>query len=313
MLYTDKLFISQADMATLDSEVPSIANAEQITIDGVNGIAQRVYEECARELQGKMVSFSSQVSVGGLSSAHISAVLNTGGDATQRSNLLLNNVVVSGRTRATWSAIRNWAVYRAMVMFFSRAANKDLDRYVERKMSFELECRTIWNHLLRDGLPYLRTPLAAPAAYLSRSPGSWQTSLVAGSGTSTSTIHVAIAYKGMGSTTNNESEISTPQSVLMESGKVLRVDLTSLIPPTSIPDVEDRAKALITPMAATHYLVYCGSTSDGPFYLQTPDPISLEDRVFLFTNNPVLSGVTAGCGQYPDKYLVIPNNQTFRS
>lgn len=320
MLWTDSVFLTATDLARVDGEVATlIPQAEGITLTGDNGILRVSVEESANEMMKYIVAYGGYLSYGDVSTNHLAAVLNVGIGNSVRSKASLQQICVSGDVPGQWNWVRQWAVFWALRTFYRDAYGRTggADRYKMKMEFYQKEAEQVQTaNLYTLGLPIVTRPLSRPAATFERDSGDWDTdnlSLTSGSGTWTtaSICDVAITYCDMSqsnlyvsstSAGNAESEPSDTVSLTMETGKVLTVDISSLVPPTGAQHPSQISQIVISPLKATHWNVYAGITG-GTLYLQNASPIPIATTSYTFSGDPVLSGHKAGIGQYPDRRL----------
>lgn len=319
MLWTDKIFISLNDLLRFDAEIQSVAESEEINLEGDNGMIRGAIEETSLELQKLMIAYGGYLNSGDLTANHLAAVLNVGIGNSVRQKALLDQVCVSGDTAATFNWIKQWTLFWTLRIFYRNAFARTVNDRYEKKMEFykqELD-RRVTPSVKALGIPIVLRPLYAPGAVFVQS-GSWTTDnvgLVAGPGTldTTNVVNVAITYVDMSQANlyvdqtkknNAESEASDPITLVMQTGNVIEVDITSLVPPTGQQNPAQVLVCVISPMKATHWNVYVGLTGR-PMYLQNSTPIDINTKTYTLPGDPTFSGYQLGVGQYPDRRLSI--------
>lgn len=309
MLWVDRLFVTSADLATVDSEVANVAAVEQINLDGPTGLIRRSIDDSGRYLMSKFVSYGYPVS-SDVSWEHNFAVSYTGGEAT-RARYVVDNVVVSGPDGVGFSDVTAWVVQRVLADFFYAASNRrtDEDRYEKKAKNYRHAAQWVyWQHLLRAGVPCVNQPLVAPAAAMAYNPGTFAASTTNGPGTAEDTFDVAISYVYSGKASNNESHPSEPQTVELVSGQVVEVDISDLRPPasptTSAPVLN--ARSVRTGLVPDAWNVYAGRVGE-VLYRQNSSPIPISTLTYTFLADPALDGQIARLGQAPDLYATIGN------
>ncbi len=303
------MFVEPEDLASLDSEVPTIAKSEGIVLTGENGFIRRQIDEAGDELMRRLQVFGGWVGSSTLSANHLNAVLNDGfSSSNNRTKFLLNQVVVSERVRNKWSHVKRWIVYRTLLSFyrnaFSRTATKD--RYQNKLQDFHKEMIRRQNYALEDlGLPVCYQPLSRPAAAFEIDPGTWDATNVTTSsgGTYTGDVEVAVSYVDASrysaprNNGNAESDISEIITVPL-AAELLDIDITSLNPPDGSQDPGTVHQCVVSPLTATHWNVYAGKVGQN-LYLQNSSPIAISVKTYQF--DPIFSGFVAGTGQYADR------------
>lgn len=337
MLWTDAQFICVDDLATIDSEIPTIAGDENVVLTGANGFIRRHIDECEQVLLQKLQVFGGWVGSSTLSANHIQAVLNIGGGAAaSRVKVLMDQVVVSDRIPMKWSHLQRWVIYHTVTAFYrnvySRVASKD--RYKSKLTEFTRELQRTQTLTLDDlGLPVIYQPLSRPAATYSVTAigslfgdtdtgsvidtGTWgepNITKVAGTSAFVGQVDVVITYtcsqyyRSAVNRGNAESAPSDRVTVTLGTNEVLSIDITSLNPSQGIQDPGTMALVIYTPLAATHWNIYVGPTGTqangcpNPLYLQNTDgPIPIQNKTYTMTGAPTFSGYGPGTGQYADR------------
>lgn len=313
MLLTDDVLISQADLVTVDSEVTDVATAESITIDGTNGLSWKAHGECADFLLSAMQSFGGPLGGPTISGTHLAHVYNTGGGYAVRIPRIQRHQIVthSPLNASLWSPLKRWAIQKALVLFYRSAFNRNVnDRYASKLEEYERALRMdYWPALKSNGLPVVVTPLSAPAAVFEPNSGTWSASnlsSVPGGATAQTAYYVAITYTGSGyvsasSKGNAESAPSQKLQFTVPLDELLKIDITSLVPPTGAQDPSTLVYGAYSPMAATGWNVYVGS-NDTDLYLQNASPIAIATKTYTLSAAPTLSGTRLQLGQFPDLY-----------
>lgn len=325
MLWTDQVFVTDNDLTRIDAQIPNVASAEGITMDGDNGLIKGAIEEASNELQKLMIAFGGYLNSGDLSANHVAAVLNVGIGNSVRQKALLNQICVSGNSASSWNWVKQWAVHWTLRIFYRNAFGRTVNDRYEKKMNFYKDeiTRRFQPTLYGLGLPIVLRPLFGPAAYFVVNPGTWDQSnlsLVSGAGTldNTNSVDVVITYVDMSQANlyvssaqinNAESNPSQIATIVMQTGKVVEVSISSLNPPTGAQDPSTVLICVMSPLKATHWNVYAG-THGSTLFLQNASPIPIATETFTFPGDPVLSGFPVGIGQYPDRRLsLLPMRQ----
>ncbi len=307
MLWTDALFVSEDDLASVDPEISELASDQSIELAPV---IQRGIENAGRFLEGKMIRFSTFTTSRDMSTNHIAAVLNVGIPSNNRRRTTLEQVVVSGRNATFWSELKTWAVNRILVEFYTRASNRsENDRYEMKRDQFrDIEQGEAWPLFKRSGVPLVYQPMRAPGAVQARNPGSWVAAEEAGSGTFAGTVRVAITFLDAGKyisptrKQNAESAPSAEQTVTLTNAEVFNVDITDLTYPDGTLDPADFARGFTVPLNASHWNVYAAKVNK-PMRLQNASPIPIATKTWAATGNVNTSSPQADEGQYADLYM----------
>ncbi len=310
MLWTDAIFITSADLASVDGDIIPAAGSESITLDGINGICQRSIEDSGLFLMSKMMGFAGFLAGTTLSANHLQAVFNIGTPAVQRSRILPDNIVVSGPNATYWSPLKIWAVHKALAYFYNSAANRNMaqmDRYAAKRDNFKKAIKAEhWPLFQGLGMPVTYKPMPAPAAVQAHNAGTFTISQVAGAGVATGSYDVAITYIDQSVPANNESNPSAVVTLVLTSGHLIKADITKLVPPNGMGSPADISRCIITPLNASGWNVYVGLTGQ-TLYLQNATPIPIAIKTYTLAADPTSTLAAVGLGQYPDQYLTIPD------
>lgn len=316
MLWTDGLFVTSTDLATIDPEVSDVAAAENFTIDGATGVAQRTITEAGLRLLGQMQRFGGYLSSGLVSANHLAAVFNVGGPGVNRTRVILGQIVANDLV----GNLKNWMMYETLANCYraalARVDSAQPDRY-RTKMNDYLDMirRVHWPNLQNIGLPVVYRPMPCPGAINERNSGSWgsaNVTTVSAGGASGGSFYVAITYVDQSFWLNPQNKFNSESflsavvgPVTVASAHALSISIASLNPPNG------QATAPNLPLAITNYLnasgwnVWVAATAGGPFFLQNNFPIPISTLTYSLAGDPVLSGVTSDNGQYPDAYYTM--------
>lgn len=315
MLWTDADFISADDLTSLDNEVLAVATAEGIALEDNGtgtGVIHRAIEEAGDALLKHLQEFGgASYGAGDVSANHYMAIMNTGLAVSNRTRVLLTQVIVTGNTPRTWTPLKRWAVYWSLMLFYRDAANRtNNDRYSEKEDGYRRHLHgTYWAAVRSLGLPVVFQPLPCPGALYEPEAGFWGTSnvvMVPGAGTVTGTYDVAITFVDGGRSSNNESGPSQRVTVDLTPGSVLRVLLDGLMPPTGTQPACTRAQAVVPYGRATHWNVYAGLSGE-TLKLQSSTALDITTTAFTFSGDPATATTPVGTGQYPDTYMAFHN------
>ena len=299
MLFTDDDLLTADALAAVDPEAPEVAAAEGIVMEGEYSIIRAAWEECANALLAKMEQFG-----GGLDEETSSGL------GTARSRVHLTQIVASDPYPRKLSALQRWMLYEALQLFYRAATNRTLnDRYESKRERYEEDAQRHFKRLAAFGLPVVTEPLPCPGALHEYNAGSWSAANLAGAAGGAliaTTYDIAITwvdasrYQSAASKGNGESGPSKVLSFTVPANQLLRLDITSLAPPAQGNQYRwvsaDGPLVLLNP---THWNVYAGAT-DGPLWLQNPQPIAVGTKVYTLGAAPLLSGTPLDPGQVPN-------------
>lgn len=311
MLFTDADIQTADALLAIDSEVPRVAQAENLLLagPGQNSICRQAMTECAHWITAEMQSHGGVATGLGISGGHTAAVLDIGGAPSAVPYCRLSNVVASGNYDNMQSNIERWVIYKTLALFYRAATNRKVnDRYEGKYRQYKADADNAESYLKSSGLPIVMSPLPCPGSAMEPDSGAWDAtcvSLVSGSGTSTDNYQIAITYldsslyvsptdKG-----NAESGPSARIERVAESGKVFRLSISTLNPPTGSTPKRGTAEGSVSYLTATHWNVYVGKVG-GRMFLQNGLPIPIGTTTYTLSGDPALTGDLLGLGQYPD-------------
>lgn len=320
MLWTDRDFVTGADLITLDAEVEDVAAAQGITLDDPNiGLIHRSLAESASALMKYQQVFGGYLTNQNISGNHYNAVMNVGLPAVNRSRILMSQVVVDALVCNEWSVLKTWAAYKSLARFFTDAANRTLkDRYETKALRYKKEVTSTYFEAVRAlGLPIVRQPLPCPGAVYEIGTGNWGAANVttaAGAGTDiTDTFDFAITwvdqsmYVGPTNKQNCESGTSAIVSLQLPStGNVFVVNINGLNPPVTAQPNATLPVSVVAYGNATGWNLYVGLTGE-TLYLQNATPIPVAIKSYALPTDPVTSGFASDMGQFPELYFTFQN------
>ncbi len=316
MLYTDAPFITQADLALIESEIPDVAGVADIDLDTH---IQLCIDEFADWLQAKQVTFSGYIPPFNVPSTASYALVNTLTQASNRTRVALSQILTTdGDYPGRWSAVKRTAVYETVMKFYRQASSrKEVDRYEKKLDLYRKELRTVYFPRLKArGVPIVNRPMAAPAAYQEFQAGTFDdTNLTRLNNisvvTDDPTVEVVVTwidnryYTSFRVNANAESGPGPIASLQLHSGDFAVVDISTLNAPNGMYRPSAIANIPIVPLNASGWNVYA-SIGGGPFILQNSSPIDYATK--SFTVNPLLTtGFQLTNGQYADLSIPLPD------
>ncbi len=318
-LFTDSDVSSSLTLQRLDSEILTVAASVKppILIDGPGGICEAGWQECGRKILQAMQSYVSYPAQTGMPATHIAAVVNVGVPARTQSRVRLNQIIATEPTYAAMdSQIERWVQYYALYLFYRDASGRlGKDRFEDKMVRYDQEATKAWARLRTEGLPMIYRPLEAPGAKHGFGAGKWGLSNVStvtgGSNSAQQPGFVAITYYDSSlyvSQTNNGNAESGPSALVpyqIDVDQLLHVDITSLNPPTGMADPVGLSQGTVSPLNATHWNLWAGTSSDTLFLQQEGIPIAT--RSFTLSGDPVATGPTMGRGQFASLNQVFLN------
>ncbi len=322
-LFTDSDIVTADTLVQMDSEVTLVAKATKqfITMEGPGSICEQAWQECGRKILGAMQSYVSYPAQTGMPASHIAAVTNVGVPARTQSRVRLNQIV-SGDSQYGYmkSQVELFVAYHALYLFYRDTASRlSEDRYEKKMNRYQDAATSAWNGLRTEGLPMVYQALAAPAAKHSLNSGTWDSgnlSATSDGGTLTEPLAVQVAvtycdvsrgYVSQSFNGNAESGPSAMAKISIPAGKVLTVDITSLVPPNGVMDQVGLSQGAWTPLTATNWNLWVGlDAPNTPLFLQS-ERIPIATKTVTLGGDPLLSGSVLRGGQYPDLSLVFMN------
>jgi hypothetical protein len=307
-LFVDADHVSQADLLAIDPEIPDIAEAEGIN---TGQVIRQSWDECADALLAVAQRFGS-----GATDWTSGYTLRNGAGSGNIPAIQLSQIVVSPQDGRRISPLRRWMIYQALGMFYRAAANRRVtDRY-QGKLDANVETlKWRWRDVFSHGIPVVTVPLPCPGAVHELDAGDFTdtgVTAVAGGSAAATDAEVSItwvdetSYVSQEARRQGESGPSTAVQFTIPANSLLRVDISGLVPPGSVPYQGGTANGIRSYRKATGWNVYVG-TPGGSRYLQNAAPIALTSTTYTLAAAPVLSGYIQSSGQVPDVNLTLQN------
>ena len=277
MLWTDRLFITPADLIALDSEVPAFAQAERVVLGGPKGLISQTIQECGAELMSLMQS-PGYISVPtGVPAGHMQALLY--GTAQNTVRVQLGQIVVSDPRPDHWSPLQRWVLYRTLARFYERIIQTQGADRIQAKWknvmdNLELQYQPF---LFNNGIPAVSNPFPCPGATGELDTGSFTSdNVTVDDGTSTEAQQLVVAVSWIGADWkgpepqnrhNAESALSQLVEVDLPVGKTLTISIATLQPPSQM---NEGLKHLggYTPITPVGWNVWVGPQHRGRMWLQ---------------------------------------------
>lgn len=295
-------------LEALEPEVREVAGGQQIALTGSNSIIRSAWDESADQLLEHMDAFGGYVSVTGFGT---NAGMVSYGLGVSRPRVFLSQIVATESEYANRvPVLQRWMLYRALQLLYRTASQRLVhDRYQTKADEYAAETKNRWRSLWVKGLPIVMMPLAAPGAIHEVNTGTWadsNLSAVPSGAAAAATYEVAITYidgtRYLRPTSRGNAE-SGPSAILtfdVPASNVLRLDITSLNPPTGVrPETTYFANGVLNPLAASGWNVYAGAPG-GSLYLQNSSPISIATKTYALAGAPTLTGNALQPGQVQD-------------
>ena len=152
-LLIDRDWVTLADLAALDSEIPEIAESEGIVVEGEGGVIREAWFDCANWLETSFPALNHA----------FDPVLDSGRSAQNR--FRVDQVVAGAEYGSRVTPIVDWMRRSALEAFYRSAVRKTTnDRYGAKLDDARLETSRKLATLKRAGVPVVNYPLPAPGA-----------------------------------------------------------------------------------------------------------------------------------------------------
>ena len=323
MLYSDRIPVTAAELATIDPEITEIATQDSLDITtGSDSLIRRGAEVFLDKILSASRSFGGHRGGNGLGSAHLAAVHNTGlSYGNSIGTIAPQNIVVSGSTARQWSRVKLGLARAVLATCYRSALNRSVsDRNTAKYNEADAAMREVLRDLGMNGIPIQEWPLSQPAADMEEG-GTWgaaNLTAAVGVATQTETIDVVITYVNLGTyvsstnPNNGESHPSESAAVVVESGEVVEIDISTLVPPTGTAFIQRESNSYVTPLAATGWNVYAAVTGS-PLKLQNGSPIPIATTTWTASGNITTTGKTVLQGQAPSSNFYLNFHSVRRS
>ncbi len=312
MLFTDRIFVTVADMAFYHGKAQNVATDAGIKLTGSGGLIERTIHECGAILLSRLHSYTGSIVGPGASGAHMAVVLNVGGSSGSQ-RLKLAQIVLEHKDIGI-SPVKDWVAAVCVRNLFRGAIGRGQDdtRFHNLFLMNNNEARQRLTNLATYRLQAVNSPLLAPAATGIPGTGSIvaaNISTTAADGTwPAGSYFVAVTLVSedyVSPTDKNNSEsashLALTKTVVLNDS--LTVDISNLVPnpsgeslPVSFRNMPKRT--------ADRWMIYASTNEDelrlqaGPTALTTT---SL--RVPAFD----AAGAILDSGQYGEGFVPIPN------
>lgn len=292
MLFTDSITITSEALRAIDPDVPEVVENEGVAVDGDRGVGRQTWSACGTRILDALRTVSSGLYAG--VGSPVAVVGATGLRAR------LNQVVVS-------ESLRRWMLFSGLARFYSTVAGRrQSDRYASKAESALFDAEVAWRVFKADGVPICWVPLPRPGAECEFS-GTWGTeNLVVSSGGSFAageTISVAVTWVDVDGI---ESDAGDIQTVAVNAGQRVTVDVSSLIAPGVMPPRPFGSHIGAAMRVATGWNVYAGPATAAYLNKQNTSPIGI-DGTFVINSSPTVTTAPLMNGQTPDVFLPIQN------
>lgn len=314
MLFTDEVFVTQADLLKIESEITTVATTEVIDIDDV---IQSTYEEFGDWIMSKMQAMTGYppFNVPLSASVAFSSLIN---QASNRTRVTLSQIVVNdGQYLRKNSPLKTLVIYQCLENFYRQASRRrEVDRFEEKRDDYADEIRRKYMPRFRNnGLPIVNRPFFSPGSLLEDGSGSWgDANLTALSGTpgTGSDPHYDVVitwvdssvYISAANPVQGESGPSGLATIQLTAGDRAIVDITHLTAPNGTFRASALANVPIKPMTTTGWNVYAGPVG-GTLTLQNASPVPYATKTLTLAVSLLTSGQPVGSGQHADQSLPI--------
>lgn len=299
-LFTDSDHITQTDLASIDAEVPAVASAQKITLDGDMGILRMNWGECAQQLNRAIVRASGALGVDPVMAFHL---------RLQRS-IQVQQITLAPQFANSMSPWRRWLIYEALRRFFRAATQRNVgnDRFQLKFEQYGENADQAYRQAASFGVPVVFAPLSAPGAVHDLAAGVWSAdnlTKITQSATSDRTLYIAITWVDESQSVNNESAPSQVLAVQLAAAEGVQISIASLTPPGTTTHPNARSGLYYVTGKATGWNVYAGLSSTS-LRKQNASLIPLSTSAYSLTGS-LASGSLLGDGQTYNTLEPLPN------
>jgi hypothetical protein len=239
-------------------------------------------------------------------------------ESSNRPRYSLSQIVVTdAEYPGLWTDLQRYMVYVALYNFYRDAsrragAGNNRDRYAEKRDVYEEEIKGKYQpRMIGAGIPLVGRPMPRPGAQFEPNSGTWSTSnlslISGGSGVSTASYQIAIAWQDTSYPQNSESAPSDTLTISVPAGQKVQIDISSLNAPNGNYRPAALARMPIQPLNANYWNVYAGIGN--ALTLQARLPYSQKTYAL---DIPAASATPIGVGQYAEMFPTLQPNQLFR-
>jgi hypothetical protein len=299
-LFTDSDHVTQADLQAIDAELPQVASAQKLSLEGPLGIIRANWDECS----GIMDRALGQRNLSGVDPViawHTNRIRKIG----------LNQITLAPQYANSVSPWKRWLIYEALRRCYRAATqrNANNDRFQLKFEQYGEDADAAWRRACSFGLPVVFAPISAPGALHDLGAGVWSTSnlisISQSPSTSDRTIYCAITWVASAASSNGESAGSEVVSISLTASQGVRVSIAGLNPPGSSTHPSSRAGAYYPTGKASHWNVYAGS-DPASLCRQNLTPIPVTTQTYDLTG-ALAAGVLLGDGQTYDTLEPLTN------
>ncbi len=302
MLLTDADHATQEEMQAIDAELPQVASAQKITLDGPLGVLRANWDECAAILARAIGQRSHHRGFDPVIAFHSRTVQSIG----------LNQIAMSAQYANSISPWKKWVIYEALRRAYRAATqrnSRENDRFQAKFEQFTEDANSAYRQAASFGLPIVTLPLSAPGALHDLQAGSWgdaNVETIAQSPTADRDIFIAITWLSDRTPANNESGPSAVVLKNLTAAQGVRISIAGLVPPGSAPHPATRTGAYYATGVATHWNVYAGVSRDA-LRRQNNAPIPIGTSTYDLTGSILTSSGLLEAGQQADFVEPLPN------
>jgi hypothetical protein len=302
MLFTDSDHVTQEELQAIDTELPQVAAAQKITLDGSLGVIRANWDECAGMLSRAIGYRTNNSGVDPVLAFHMRTVQFVG----------LNQLALTPQFANSVSPWKKWLIYEALRRVYRSATqrnSRDGDRFQDKFERCTEDANAAYRQAASFGLPIIRNPLSAPGAVHDLLAGSWteaNLTTIAQSPTEARDIFIAITWVSDRANANNESGASALLPKALAADEAVRISIANLGAPGTEAHPTTRTGGYYATGLATHWNVYAGVSRDG-LRKQYPTPIPLSTATWDLAGALSTSGAKLDSGQQPEFIEPLPN------
>lgn len=236
-LLIDRDWVTLADLAALDSEIPEIADSEGIVVEGEGGVIREAWMEAANWLESSFPAINHA----------FEPAFDSGRSVANR--FRADQVVASFEYGGRTTPLVEWLRWLTLVGFYRSAVRRTTsDRYAAKADDAALVLRAKLTTLKRSGIPVVSSPLPCPAAAYFQGSAAPSGVVVAGGSVGSGVLYWAATWLAADGV---ESGPSAVQAVELPELSAISVNLAG-----SLPEVRNGIAA------PTGWRLYAGSAAN---------------------------------------------------
>lgn len=221
-LWIDREWVGLAELSAIDSEVASIAEAEEIDVGGSGGVAREAFAECSNWLTTSFPSLNGA----------FDPVAYVGGAVNNR--FRLEQVVMTEEYGERRTPLRDWLIWSTLAAFYRSAVRRSLNDRYERKLELaEREVAKRLSAVRRGGVPVVFNPIPAPGAVFApwaEAVGPLIATVTSGGGVGETVVYYAATFAA-GEYESSRSEVG---SISLADSETFNLSAIDAVPPFAV-------------------------------------------------------------------------------